>query len=130
MSEEVKTSNGYRAWVVFLLFSGTMINAIDRASLSVAAPTIIKELGLNAAVMGIALSAFFWPYLILNICAGGLIDRFGAKSVMGFAAGLWSIFSALTGLATDKLHLILARIGVGVGESASFPVKVDCQTES
>jgi len=105
-----------------------MINAIDRASLSVAAPTIIKELGLNAAQMGIALSAFFWPYLILNICAGGLIDRFGAKSVMGWAAAVWSVFSALTGLATDKLHLILARIGVGVGESASFPVNAQVTT--
>jgi len=128
MAEEATTSGRYRAWIVFLLFSGTMINAIDRASLSVAAPTIIKELGMNAAQMGIALSAFFWPYLILNICAGGLIDRFGAKSVMGWAAAIWSVFSALTGLATDKLHLILARVGVGVGESASFPVNAQVTT--
>lgn len=124
MSEEVTTSQRYRAWIVFLLFSGTMVNAIDRASLSVAAPTIIKELGLNAAEMGLALSAFFWPYLIFNICAGGLVDRFGAKKVMGCAAAVWSIFSALTGLAATQIHLILARIGVGIGESASFPVNV------
>jgi MFS family permease len=112
----------YRMWVIFLLFSGTMINAIDRASLSVAAPTIMKELGLNGAQMGLALSAFFWPYLIFNIFAGGIADKFGEKKIMGWAAGIWSVFSALTGIATSQFHLILARIGVGVGESASFPV--------
>lgn len=99
-----------------------MVNAIDRASLSVAAPTIIKELGINAAEMGIAFSAFFWPYLIFNIFAGGLTDKFGEKKVMLWAASIWSVFSALTGLVTTQSHLIFARIGVGIGESASFPV--------
>ncbi len=114
--------SGYRAWIVFLLFSGTLINAIDRAGLSIAAPAMIKDLGLNAAEMGVVLSSFFWPYLFCNIFAGGLVDRFGAKTVMGWAALIWSLFSALTGAVHTRLHLILARIGVGVGESASFPV--------
>lgn len=110
------------AWMVFLLFGGTFINAIDRASLSTAAPVLMSELGLNKAQMGVALSAFFWFYLLMNIPAGGLADRHGAKRTLAWAAALWSICSAATGLAKNLPQLILARVGVGVGESASFPV--------
>ena len=112
----------FRWWIVFLLFTNTFINALDRASLSTAAPTIMAELGLDTATMGIALSAFFWCYLVMNIPAGGLADKYGAKRTLGWAAVLWSVCSALTGTATHYLHVVLARIGVGAGEAASFPV--------
>lgn len=68
-------------WIVFLLFSGTFINAIDRACLSSAAPVMMQELGLDEAQMGVVLSAFFWFYLIMNIPAGRLADKYGAKPV-------------------------------------------------
>ena len=48
----------YRLWIIFLLTAGTFINAVDRASLSVAAPVIIKDLYLDPALMGIVLSPF------------------------------------------------------------------------
>jgi len=82
----------------------------------------MAELGMDAGMMGIALSAFFWSYIIMNIPAGGLADKYGAKRVLGWAASLWSVCSALTGVATHFLHVVLARAGVGVGEAASFPV--------
>ncbi len=119
-----------RWWVVFLLFTGTLINAIDRASLSTAAPNIMAELGMDAGMMGIALSAFFWSYIIMNVPAGGLADKFGAKRALGWAAVLWSACSALTGAATHYLHIVLARAGVGVGEAASFPVSARIVTNS
>ena len=119
-----------RWWVIFLLFTGTFINAIDRASLSTAAPNMMAELGMDAGMMGIALSAFFWSYIIMNIPAGGMADRYGVKRTLGWAAGLWSVCSALTGVATQYLHVVLARIGVGVGEAASFPVNARIVTNS
>lgn len=109
-------------WVVFLLFSGTFINAIDRASLSVAAPVLKVEWGLDDAKLGIALSAFFWFYMVMNIPAGLLADRFGAKRTLGWAAAVWSVCSAGTGMARNLAHLIVARVGVGAGEAANFPV--------
>lgn len=109
-------------WVVFLLFSGTFINAIDRASLSSAMPLMKKEMGLSEGSMGIALSAFFWFYLLMNIPAGRIADRVGAKRTLGWAAALWSVCSALTGRAANLASLVLARVGVGAGEAASFPV--------
>ena len=72
-----------RWWVVFLLSSGTFINAIDRASLSTAAPYLMKDLGFDATKMGIVLSAFFWFYLLMNIPAGRIADKFGAKPTLG-----------------------------------------------
>ena len=116
----LKTSS--RWWIIFLLFSGTFVNAIDRASLSIAAPVLMKDLRLDEAQMGIALSAFFWFYLLMNVPAGSLADRYGAKRTLGWAATLWSVCSALTGAGTRYWHVLLARVGVGVGESASFPV--------
>lgn len=107
--------------MVFLLSSGTFINAIDRASLSSAAPLLMKEFHLDETRMGITLSAFFWFYMLANIPAGRLADRYGAKATLGWAAAFWSACSALTGLAGNWFHLILARVGVGLGESASFP---------
>src|ERR1035441_6685577 len=119
-----------RWWVIFLLFTGTFINAIDRASLSTAAPNMMAELGMDAGMMGIALSAFFWSYIIRKSPAGGMADKYGVKRTLGWAAGLWSVCSALTGVATQYLHVVLARIGVGVGEAASFPVNARIVTNS
>ena len=116
--------------MVFLLFAGTFINAIDRASLSTAAPTMMADLGISPRMMGIALSAFFWFYMVMNIPAGGLADKYGAKRTLGWAAGFWSLCSALTGSATHFVHVLLARVGVGVGEAASFPVNARIVTNS
>jgi len=112
------TRKGYRWWVISLLFCGTFVNAVDRGSLGVAAPSIMKELHLNPAMMGVVLSAFFWTYFAMNIPSGTLADRFGAKATLGWAAFVWSFLSALTGAAHSFVQLVLFRIGVGAGEAA------------
>jgi MFS family permease len=63
----VEGKKGYRWWVILLLFLGTFVNAVDRGSLGVAAPSIMKELHLNPAMMGVVLSSFFWTYFAMNI---------------------------------------------------------------
>src|SRR5208337_4856540 len=103
----IETKRNYRLWVVFLLFSGTFINSVDRGALGVAAPSIMKELHLNPAMMGIVLSSFFWTYFLMNIPSGALADRFGAKATLGWAAFVWSFLSAVTGLANNFIHLVL-----------------------
>jgi ACS family glucarate transporter-like MFS transporter len=111
----------YRIGVVALLTFGTFINAVDRASLSVAVPSIIKEFGIDKATMGIALSAFFWAYALGNAPGGNLADRFGTKKVLGWAAAIWSIFSTLTGFAQNVFQIAMARLGVGLGEAPTLP---------
>ncbi len=111
----------YRIGVVALLTFGTFINAVDRASLSVAVPSIIKEFGIDKATMGIALSAFFWAYALGNAPGGNLADRFGTKKVLGWSAAIWSVFSTLTGFAQNVFQIAMARLGVGLGEAATLP---------
>ena len=119
--KKLENTKKYRVMVVALLMAGVIINSFDRAALSVAAPFIIKEFGINAATMGIALSAFFWTYVIGNALGGNLVDRFGSKAVLGWSATLWSMFSALTGFAQNATHIVFARLGVGAGEAPAFP---------
>jgi MFS family permease len=108
------------------MLSGTAINTIDRIGLSTAAPLIIKDLHLTPALIGIAFSAFFWPYVVMQIPTGSLADRFGAKIVLGWAAGLWSIASACTAcvlLTWIPMYLVMEKgfSLVKMGIYASFP---------
>jgi MFS family permease len=119
--KKLENTGKYRVIVVALLFTGVVINSFDRAALSVAAPFIIKEFAIDAATMGVALSAFFWTYVLGNALGGNLADRFGAKAVVGWSATIWSMFSALTGFAQNATHLVFARLGVGAGEAPAFP---------
>lgn len=96
-------------------------NYLDRGNLSVAAPLIRKDLGISATQMGIVLSAFVWPYAIMNLPAGWAIDRFGARTIMALAAGAWSIVAILTGAARSVGAFIGLRVALGVAEAPMFP---------
>ena len=108
-------------WMLFLIFSGNAINALDRSSLAIANSFVAKDLGLSLTTMGLVLSAFGWAYLLGNLPAGWLCDRYGEKKVYGLGATLWSFASAATGLAKGVGTLFVTRILIGVGESANFP---------
>jgi ACS family glucarate transporter-like MFS transporter len=83
---------------------------------------MLKEFHLNPALLGIALSAFFWPYFVLQIPVGSWADKYGAKKVLGWSVAIWSLASAATGMVQGLYSLVLARAGVGAGEAAAFPV--------
>lgn len=118
---DLKNTKSYRLKVITLLTACTFINSLDRASLSVAVPFIIKDFGITKTAMGFALSSFFWTYVIGNIISGYMSDRFGVKKVLGWSAAIWSIFSALTGTAHNVFQIMIARMGVGLGEAAVLP---------
>jgi ACS family glucarate transporter-like MFS transporter len=122
--EPTLLSKKQRNVLVLLMLSGTAINTIDRIGLSTAAPVVIKDLHLTPALMGVAFSAFFWPYVLMQIPTGSLADRFGSKIVLGWAAALWSVASACTACVTNLVSLAVTRIFLGIGESAWFPVNV------
>jgi ACS family glucarate transporter-like MFS transporter len=111
-------TKSHQVGIVLLLMSMMFVNALDRGSLAVAAPLIIKDLHLDPGLMGVALSAFYWTYTLFNLPIGRLADRFGAKLALGWAVGLWSLASAATGLVQNWFGLVAARLGVGSGEAA------------
>jgi sugar phosphate permease len=105
---------------VALLVIGGVVNYLDRSNLSVANTTIAKEFSLNPVQMGLLLSAFSWPYAIANLPAGYLVDRFGPKKMFAWAAGLWSLVSAVSAAANSFGFLYAARVALGVVESPFF----------
>ncbi len=110
-----------RWWLAVLLNLGLLFCYVHRSALSVAAPYMIKELGLSTAVMGVLLSAFFWPYAFMQTPAGWIVDRFGVRRVYAIGFVLTSIAAAATGLARNLTTIVLMRMFVGVGQSAVFP---------
>lgn len=99
----------------------TIANYLDRGNLSVAAPLIMKDLGVSNTMMGVVLSAFVWPYAIMNLPTGWLVDRFGARVLAAFAVGLWSLAATLTGFASTIGQFLGLRIALGISEAPLFP---------
>jgi MFS family permease len=107
--------------MIWLCFLANAIGYIDRANIAVAAPAISSELAINAAEMGLVLSAFFWTYAVMQLPAGWIIDRLGVRLSLTFAVGWWSLFTMATGIARGLSHFLAARLMLGVGEAASQP---------
>jgi ACS family glucarate transporter-like MFS transporter len=122
-----KTATRTRWLILAMLFAITTINYADRATISIAAPGIRKELGLDAVQMGFVFSAFAWSYVIAQLPGGWLLDRFGSKTTYFFSIFLWSVFTMLTGTAgffaggAAVAMLFTLRLLVGAAEAPSFP---------
>lgn len=110
-----------RYGVLALIAIGTMINYLDRSLLSVAAPSMTKELGIGAATMGILFSVFSWSYAMAQIPGGVLLDRFGVRITYFWSVALWSTFTLLQGLANSLGMLLGFRFALGAAEAPCFP---------
>ena len=86
--------------IVGMCFLGVSINYLDRANLSIAMPEITKEFAFSHTVEGLILGAFFWTYALFQLPAGHFIDRLGARVTYAFAVIWWSVFTALSAVAT------------------------------
>nr|WP_294553948.1 MFS transporter [uncultured Rhodopila sp.] len=109
-------------WTMILLCClANTINYIDRANLAVAAPIMQRELGFDAATMGIILGGFFWTYSFMQMPFGWFADRFGARISLSLAVVWWSVFTALTSVARGAFTLLGCRLLLGVGEAGAYP---------
>ena len=111
-----------RRWlIVGLLFVASLINYLDRATLSVALPLIGHDLRLDPKFEGVLLSAFFWSYAPMQIPIGWAADRLDLRWLYAATFALWSLAQGLTGFAGSLGALIFFRILLGVGESIYLP---------
>src|SRR3954453_22530622 len=111
-----------RRWaIVGLLFTASLINYFDRATISFALPLISTELHLGPEAKGLLLSAFFWSYTLMQIPIGVLADRVNLRYLYAAAFALWSLSQGLMGLATGLGSLIVFRVLLGIGESIYLP---------
>jgi len=114
-----RTTVRYR--ILGLLAVGTMINYLDRTVLGIAAPQLTKELGINAALMGLVFSAFSWSYVVAQIPGGVFLDRFGSKFTYWLSMTLWSLCTLVQGFVNGVGALFACRLALGAAESPCFP---------
>lgn len=107
--------------LVLLLGAALFLNYVDRGAIAVAAPLMKGELGLSATQFGLAVSAFFWVYAPVQLCAGWLCDRFSVYKLIAGGIVLWAGSTFLIGLVGGFLSLLVLRVMLGVGESIAFP---------
>ncbi len=97
-------------------------NFIDRQILSILIEPIKADLGLSDTAIGLLTGfAFAAFYATLGIPIARFADRTNRRNLIVAALSIWSIFTALSGLAQNFWHMLAARIGVGIGEAGCSP---------
>jgi MFS family permease len=107
--------------VVALLTLAAFINYVDRGNLATAGPLIRDQLSLSNTQLGLLLSAFFWSYAPAQLPAGWLAERLDARRVLAAGLAVWGIATALTGLVSGFIMLLVLRVMLGLGESVMYP---------
>jgi MFS family permease len=112
----------YRAYALGLLVVVYVFNFIDRSILGILVEPIKQDLGVSDTAMGfLGGIAFATFYTFLGIPIARMADKGSRRNVLAVCLALWSGATALCGLAHNFIHLLLARIGVAVGEAGGSP---------
>jgi MFS family permease len=111
-----------KGWMLFLMFLMMASNYVDRSIIRILAQPIKAEFHLSDFQVGILGGfSFAMLYMILGIPVARLAERKSRVNIITIAVVIWSLMTALCGLATNYLQLLLFRVGVGVGESGAAP---------
>lgn len=112
---------GHLRWyVAALLFASTVINYVDRQTLSVVAPVLTKELNISQVEYGYILQAFLTAYTIMYVVSGLMVDRWGTRTSLAAFVGWWSISNALHAFVRSAVQLAGVRFLLGVGEPGNY----------
>jgi ACS family D-galactonate transporter-like MFS transporter len=111
-----------RFFIMVLLFITVVINYLDRSNLSIAAPALTAELGLDPAHVGLVFSAFGWTYAAMQIPGGWLVDRVPPRILYSVALLLWSIATVALGFVGSFVALFVLRMAVGALEAPAYPI--------
>ncbi len=122
VSAESYQKKSYRHYVLFILTIAYAFNFIDRQLISILQESIKHDLVLSDTQLGL-LSGFAFAifYVTAGIPFARWSDQGNRKSILSLAVGVWSFMTALSGACMNYTQLLLARIGVGIGESAGTP---------
>ncbi|MBH3411129.1 MFS transporter [Pseudomonas putida] len=111
-----------RFFIMVLLFITVVINYLDRSNLSIAAPALTRELGIDPIHVGLVFSAFGWTYAAMQIPGGWLVDRVPPRILYTVALVLWSLATVLLGFAASFIALFVLRMAVGALEAPAYPI--------
>ncbi len=113
---------GYRYLVLGILTIVYVTNFVDRQVINVLAQYIIEDLNISDGQFGMLSGlAFAAIYTTLGIPISRLADIANRRNIVAIAVAVWSVMTALCGLAQNFAQLFMARFGVGVGEAGGSP---------
>ena len=117
-----QTTKAYRRYVLILLFVVYIFNFIDRQILVILQESIKADLGLSDTQLGL-LTGFSFAvfYVTCGIPIARWSDIGNRRNILSASVAVWSAFTALSALVGNFWHLLLARIGVGIGEAGGTP---------
>lgn len=111
---------GFRWWIAGLLLLASILNYLDRNTVSVLAPSIQRDLDISDQQYAHVMSFFMFAYTIAYLCSGWVVDVLGPRISFGLFVGWWSISNALTGLARGIGSLGIFRFMLGLGEAGGY----------
>ena len=121
-SDSIKISDATRRYVLGVLVVVYTFNFIDRQILSILIEPIKKDLGLSDTQIGLLTGfAFAAFYATLGMPIARIADRGNRRNLIALSLAIWSAMTALSGVAMNFWHLLIARIGVGIGEAGCSP---------
>jgi ACS family hexuronate transporter-like MFS transporter len=117
----VKPKKRLRWWIAWTLFFSTVINYINRMTLSVLAPVITQQFHLNHSQLSWVFGFFQLSYAGMWLIGGVLLDIIGTRLGLAIAVIWWSIISMLTGFANSLSQFAIFRFLLGIGEGCNWP---------
>ena len=119
---KMAVSDGYLNYVLFMLAVVAFFNYLDRMVLSMLVEPIKADLGFSDTQLGLLTGfAFALFYATFGIPIARLADTRSRVTILSVCMALWSAMTAACGLAQNFVHMLLARVGVGVGEAGCVP---------
>src|SRR5213076_3531219 len=94
---------------------------LDRINVGFAALTMNKDIGLDAAIYGMAAGAFFWGYVLFEVPSNIILEKVGARIWIARIMITWGILAGLTALVTGSTSFAIVRFFLGVAEAGFFP---------
>jgi MFS transporter, ACS family, hexuronate transporter len=129
MQTVTERPSSIRWFILGLLFLATVINYVDRQTLSILAPTLRLKFHLSEMDYSHVVSAFLFSYTVMYAVSGRIIDKIGVR--LGMAASIlwWSLAAMGTSLASGGLSLAAFRFGLGLGEPGVYPAGLKAMSE-
>ena len=112
---------GVRWVIIGLICMLTVINYIDRQTLSVLAPTIREAFGMSNVSYARVVTTFLLGYTLSQAISGRLLDRIGTRAGFMLFVGIWTVASMLHSIAGTVVQLAALRFLLGVGEAGNWP---------
>jgi MFS transporter, ACS family, hexuronate transporter len=114
-------TRGLRWWIAGLIFLATLINFVNRLTVSVLAPVLTAQLHLTATQFAGITNSFLVAYTASQALSGRLYDRIGNRRGFTISILVWSIASMLHAFATGLFSLNCFRFLLGLGEAGNWP---------